>query len=69
MLIYCLKNQWITFKVTFVANSKLSALTYIPKDEQKQVAFSAYFDLFNVPNQRKLLFESNLPTAQLWCFF
>jgi hypothetical protein len=25
-LIYCQKNQWITFKVTFIANGQLSAL-------------------------------------------
>jgi hypothetical protein len=54
------KNQLINFKVTLVANGQISAL--IPHDEQ-WIALSTYIDPFNGLNQRKLLFESNLPSS------
>ncbi len=60
-LFYCQKNQWITFKVTFVANRQLSAP--ITQDGRQRITFSAHFDPFNGPNQRKSLFESNLPIS------
>ncbi len=66
-LFYCQKNQRVTFKVTFVANGQLSA----DKDGRQRITFSALFDPFNGPNQRKLLFESNLPISGYIyiCFF
>jgi hypothetical protein len=60
-LFYCQKNQRITFKVSFVANRKLSVL--ITQNIWQQITFSAYYDPLNELNQQKLLFESNLPIS------
>ncbi len=63
-LIYCQKNLWITLKVTFVAKGQLSVLiSYNPKGERQRITFCAYFDSFNGPYQRKLMFDSNLPSS------
>jgi hypothetical protein len=61
-LFYCQKNLRITFKVTFVANGQLSAL--ITQGRRQRIIFSAYFNPFKGPSQRKLLFESNLPISE-----
>jgi hypothetical protein len=37
----------------------------LPLDSRQRITFSAYFDPFNGPNQRKLLFESNLPISAI----
>ncbi len=48
------------FKLLLLPTDNFQCLK--PKDGQQRITFSAYFDPFNGPNQRKLLFESNLPS-------
>jgi hypothetical protein len=61
----------MTFKVTFIANRQLSARTVYLQDDRRRIIFSFFFNPFNGPDQRKILYESNLPiyAEQLFLLF